>query len=197
MKDSKGAEIPHDQLAHRVLNRAQNVLQETGILLLSFLDHVPSHAIRKTMQKTAGMKIGSGSSVHRGLTVYDPSGIQIGEDTVVGERATLDGRGSLTIGNHVALASEVMIYNSQHDVQDEQFKPETKPVTIEDYVFIGPRAIVLPGVTIGRGAIVAAGAVVTKNVSPHTIVGGIPAREIGKRNVKDLSYKLGRPRLFR
>ncbi len=197
MKDSKGNEIPSGELGARILNRMQNILQESGIYLLSFLDHIPSHNVRKTIQRTAGMKIGKGSSVHRGLTVYDPSGITIGEDTVIGEKSTLDGRGSLRIGNHVALASEVMIYNSQHDVHDAEFKAETKPVIIEDYVFIGPRAIVLPGVTIGKGAVVAAGAVVTKNVEPLSIVGGVPAREIGKRNVKDLTYKLGRPRLFR
>jgi len=70
-------------------------------------------------------------------------------------------------------------------------------VNIKDYVFIGPRAIILPGVTIGRGAVVAAGAVVTKNVDELSIVGGVPAKEIGQRNGESLTYKLGRAAWFR
>ncbi|KKQ96441.1 MAG: Acetyltransferase, partial [Candidatus Woesebacteria bacterium GW2011_GWA1_39_12] len=69
-------------------------------------------------------------------------------------------------------------------------------VEIKDYVFIGPRAIILPGVSIGRGAVVAAGAVVTKNVPDFAIVGGVPAKVIGERKNKNLNYRLGRARLF-
>jgi maltose O-acetyltransferase len=67
---------------------------------------------------------------------------------------------------------------------------------IKDYVFIGPRAIILPGVTIGQGAVVAAGAVVTKDIPAKTIVGGVPAAVIGERKIEKLDYKLGRFRLF-
>jgi maltose O-acetyltransferase len=115
----------------------------------------------------------------------------------VGEKATLDGRARLSIGDHVDIASEVMIYNAEHDLNDPHFKAIQAPVTIGDYVFIGPRAIILPGVTIGRGAVVAAGAVVTKDVPEFTIVGGVPAKEIGERSLKDPQYRLGRAAWFR
>ncbi|KXK08969.1 MAG: 2,3,4,5-tetrahydropyridine-2,6-dicarboxylate N-acetyltransferase [Microgenomates bacterium OLB22] len=131
-----------------------------------------------------------------GTRFYHPSGIQIGDGTIIGEYATLDGRGRLTIGNHVDMASQVMLYTSEHDLGDAHFSPIIAPVTIEDYVFIGPRSIILPGVTIGKGAIVAAGAVVTKDVPTMTIVGGVPAKEIGKR-AGDIGYRLGRAALFR
>ena len=75
-------------------------------------------------------------------------------------------------------------------------KVVSSPVEIGDFVFIGPRAIILPGVKIGRGAVVAAGAVVTKDVSEYMVVGGVPAEVIGERGVKDLNYRLGRARLF-
>ncbi|OGK20708.1 hypothetical protein A3C23_05970 [Candidatus Roizmanbacteria bacterium RIFCSPHIGHO2_02_FULL_37_13b] len=128
---------------------------------------------------------------------YDPKNISIGEDSIIGEHAVLDGRDQLIIGNHVALASDVMIYNSEHDINDRDFKPITEKVVIEDYVFIGPRAIIMPGITIGKGSIVAAACVVTKDVPPFAIVAGVPAKIIGERQDKNLSYKLGRARWFR
>ena len=69
-------------------------------------------------------------------------------------------------------------------------------VRVGDYSFIGPRVIILPGVKIGTGAVVAAGAVVTKDVEDYAIVGGVPAVKIGERKNKNLHYKLGRARLF-
>jgi maltose O-acetyltransferase len=143
------------------------------------------------------MKIGRGSSIHMGTIFYDPHNISVGRDTIIGEKTVLDGRAPLKIGSHVDIASEVMIYNAQHDVSDEKFGAVAEPVQIEDYVFIGPRAIILPGVTIGRGAIVGAGAVVTKDVEPLQIVGGVPAKVIGERSLKDPKYKLGRAAWFR
>jgi maltose O-acetyltransferase len=132
-----------------------------------------------------------------GARFYDPRNVVIGEDSILGEGIVLDGRALLTIGSHVDIASEVMIYNSQHDTESETFQAEDKPVVIEDYVFIGPRAIILPGVRIGKGAVVAAGAVVTKDVAPFAVVGGVPAKIIGERKNKNLNYRLGRARWFR
>ncbi len=164
---------------------------------------IPSHTIRKFFYRLSGIKIGKGSTVHMMARIYDPRHIVIGEDTIVGERATLDGRkqlpnsqGGLEIGNHTDIASEVMIWTSQHDIQDPGFKAIEKKVVIGDYVFIGPRSIILPGITIGNSAIIAAGAVVTKDVDPFTIVAGTPAQKIGDRKSTNPSYKLGRARLF-
>src|SRR6185312_10282089 len=109
--------------------------------------------------------------------------------SIIGENIVFDGRDKITIGDHVDIASEVMIYNSEHDINDEKFKAITAPVEIGDYGFIGPRVIILPGVTIGKGAVVGAGAVVTKDVPEFAIVGGIPAKVVGERENKDLHYK--------
>jgi maltose O-acetyltransferase len=148
------------------------------------------------MYRMAGTHIGNGTNIHMWCNFYDPSNISIGQDTIIGDHAFLDGRARLTIGDHVAFASSVMVFNSEHQLDDPEFKAIQESVTIEDYVFIGPRAIILPGVTIGRGAVVAAGAVVTKDVPAMTVVGGVPAKEIRKRNIKELAYRLGRARLF-
>jgi len=164
---------------------------------------VPIHHVRRFFYRLFGVKIGSGSTIHMLARIYDPRFLSIGKDTIIGERATLDGRrqlpnsrGGLTIGDHVDIASEVMIWTSEHDLRSPGFSAIEEPVTIEDYVFIGPRAIILPGVKIGRGVVVAAGAVVTKDVPPGVIVGGVPAKEIGKRPIENLSYRLGRARWF-
>lgn len=166
-------------------------------VLIWIVGFIPSHHIRRFFYRVFGMKIGSGSTIHMALSTYNPSGITIGNDTIIGEWAVLDGRDTLKIGNHVDIATGVMIYNSEHDINDEKFKAITSPVEIEDYVFIGPRAIILPGVKIGKGAVVAAGAVVTKNVEEFKIVGGVPAKEIGERSNRDPQYKLGRAAWFR
>lgn len=197
MKDKTGKELSQNELFNKGLNRLRTVLLEFEVFVLHCIGFVPCHFIRRFFYRLAGVKIGAGSAVHTGARFYNPGNIEIGRDTIIGEKAVLDGRDKLIIGNHVDIASEVMIYNSEHDIESSNFQAVHKPVTVEDYVFIGPRAIILPGVAIGKGAVIAAGAVVTKNVDAFQIVGGIPAILIGKRNNTDLHYKLGRAAWFR
>ena len=127
---------------------------------------------------------------------FQPKNITIGNDTIIGDHVFLDGREKITIGDHVDVASQVLIYNSEHDIEDADFKARTETVEISDYVFIGPRCIILPGVHIGKGAVIAAGAVANKDVADYQIVGGVPAKVIGERKNKNLNYRLGRARLF-
>ena len=182
---------------NRVTRRIKTVFWEIVCFKLGVVGHIPSHFIRRFFYRLCGIKIGSGSTIHMNAVFYYPPNISIGNDTIIGERTVLDGRDKLIIGNHVDIATEVMIYNAEHDINEESFKGNSAPVTIEDYVFIGPRAIILPGITIKKGAVVAAGAVVTKDVSEFKIVGGVPAKEIGERENKNPNYKLGRAAWFR
>ena len=197
MKDKTGRNLSSEEVVRKVVNRFGNVLLEFEIMLLHIVGCIPSHHVRRFFYRLAGIQIGKGSTVHTGARFYDPRNIIIGEDTIIGEGVVLDGRGKLRIGDHVDIATGVMIYNCQHDVHSESFVPICAAVTIEDYVFIGPRVIIQPGAKIGRGAIVAAGAVVTKDVPDMAIVGGVPAVTIGPRKIKELNYKLGRARWFR
>lgn len=176
------------------------IVLEIENYILRIVGCIPLHHVRRFFYRLGGLSIGKGSTIHMGTIFYNASKIKIGNDTIIGENAVLDGRAKLTIGNHVDFASEVMVYNSQHDINEKDFaspdKVELGPVIIEDYVFVGPRAIILPGVTIGKGAVVGAGAVVTKDVAAMSIVGGVPAKEIGTRE-GELNYSLGRAAWFR
>jgi len=197
MLDKTGRQLSLKEVIEKMFQRLSNILLELEIFLLHLVGSIPSHHFRRWCYRLAGVKIGKGSTIHMGAVFYNPRGIIIGEDTIIGEKAVLDGREKIMIGNHVDIASEVMIYNSQHDIEDENFQAVNAPVMIEDYVFIGPRTIILPGVKIGKGAVIAAGAVVTKDVPPFAICGGVPAKIIGERRLKTLKYKLGRARWFR
>lgn len=195
-KDRMGRNLTLKQVYAKGVNRVYNWLADFCLMLVRCAGYVPLHHCRRFIYRLAGATIGKGSSIHMMATFFSLKNLKVGEDTVIGWRVFLDGRAPLTIGNHVDIASEVMIYNSQHDLDAEDFGDVLKPVVIEDYVFIGPRVIIIPGVKIGRGAAVAAGAVVTKDVAPMAIVGGVPAKEIRKRQLKNLHYRLGRARWF-
>ena len=132
-----------------------------------------------------------------GLEFRNPQNISVGNNCVINSNVLLDGRGGkLIIGNNVDIAQETNIWTLEHDVHDDMHSSCGSNVIIKDYVWIASRVTILPGVVIGKGAVVATNSVVTKSVSPMTIVAGIPAKEIGKRKSK-LNYTLNYKPLFK
>jgi len=197
MKDRMGRKLSTNQVFKKGLNRLSNIWLDFELLLLNAVSNlIPFHCIRKLFFQLSGVKIGKNSFIHMGSRFYFPPGVTIGEGTIVGDHCFLDGRATLVIGDHVGIASQVLIYNSEHDITSEDFGPIEEKVEIGDYVFIGPRVIIQPGVKIGKGAVVAAGAVVAGDVPEFEIWGGIPAKFIKRRDISDPHYKLGRARLF-
>jgi maltose O-acetyltransferase len=138
-----------------------------------------------TMGKMAGMgqcEIGG-----------NPSLLSVGDFSFIG-RATIQLMASVSIGNRVIINDGVTILTGTHDVNDEHFQLKTKPVVIGDYAWICTGALVLPGVTIGEGGVVAAGAVVTRDVPAYNVVAGNPARVVRANRSQKLDYK---PNLLR
>jgi len=119
--------------------------------------------------------------VYGGFNIRKPSKITVGQGSVIGHGVTLDGRNGIVIGKNVNFSSEVMVWTMQHDYNDPLFSAQGGPVIIGDYAWVSARAIILPGVTIGEGAVVAAGSVVTRDVASYAVVGGIPAKKIAER----------------
>lgn len=166
------------------------------LFLATLVGKVPSHTVRLLFYKTIlRMRIGKGSSIHWGARFFDPWKIVIRDHSIIGNDVFLDGREEIHIGSDVNIAAEVAIFTLEHNPDDPHFGTQGGPVEIGDYVVIGSRAMILPNVKIGEGAVVAAGAVVTKDVEPYTMVGGVPAKFIRYRN-RGLRYELEYRRWF-
>jgi len=165
------------------------------LYLLTTLGYVPSHRIRNFFYRHAGVRLDPSSSIHWRARFFHPEGLCVGPDTTLGNDAFFDARDGITIGACVCTAAELRIYTREHDIDDPHFAEIGGPVVIHDFVCIGSRVTILPRVTVGEGAVIASGAVVTKDVAPYTLVGGVPAKFIRDRP-RDLRYKLGYAKKF-
>ncbi|MCA9932346.1 MAG: acyltransferase [Anaerolineales bacterium] len=162
--------------------------------LLDFLAEVtgklPSHTIRFFVYRyVLKISIGQQTSIHRNCRFYNSKGILIKNNTVINRDVLLDGRKGLIIGSNVSISEGTAIFSLEHDPNSQTFAAKGAPVIIDDYVFIGSRAIILPGIHIEKGAVIGAGSIVTRNVPAYTIVAGVPARSIGQRSTH-LTYFL-------
>lgn len=155
-----------------------------------FVSRIPIQSWRMAAYRALGVRIGDKSTLLMGTEMHMALGVSIGPNTIINGHCHLDGRGGLIIGENVNISSHVLLIAGSHLVNDPSFTGYAEEIIIEDYVWLCTRCTILSGVTIGRGAVVAAGAVVTKSVEPFTIVGGVPARKIGERS-SDLRYNLG------
>jgi acetyltransferase-like isoleucine patch superfamily enzyme len=114
------------------------------------------------------------------VVVYGAESLRFGSDVDVDAFVVLRASGGLTIGSRVVIGAHAVLTSRGHPVAPPRFgRTEDAPVVIGDDVWVGASAVVLPGVTVGRGSVVAAGAVVTRDVPPGTVVGGVPARVLG------------------
>lgn len=150
----------------------------------------PSRTLRRLFLAGWLHRLGQGTGVQLDCRFLNGRKVSLGQRNVINFGTLVDGRGyGVTVGDDVSIGPEATILTLGHDPQSPQFADRGGPVMIGDRAWIGYGALVLPGVTIGEGAVVAAGAVVTKDVAPYTIVGGNPARPIGQRE-QALDYRL-------
>lgn len=150
------------------------------------LTFLPIHSIRVFyLRYFLNIKIGKSSFIHMGARFEGK--IVIGRNSVIGRKCILIG--NITIKNNVSITAEAYIFTISHLVNDPDFKCFYTEVILEDHSWIGARAIIQPGVQIGKGAVLGSGAIATKSIPDYTIYAGVPAKQIGERN-KEINYEL-------
>jgi acetyltransferase-like isoleucine patch superfamily enzyme len=200
-------------LPHEIRSQPTGATAREGgrarLLLIRILNYVtnyvvaavPSFALRRWwLERVVGIDWGTGGALHLHcfIWMYTPrrvreNNVRFGKNVYINRGCTLDLRGTLTIGDNVSISPDVTVLTATHGLNDPTFGIEHHSVTIEDHVWIGTRALILPGVRLGRGSVVAAGAVVTRDVAPLEVVGGVPARHIGDRDASATQYNLDGP----
>lgn len=175
-------------LAHS-MSRVDYVVETAFNKLIT---HIPLRRLRVGWLRMAGAQLAPDVAIYCGAQVLNPGGLRIGRRGAVGWRTVLDARGGICIGDDVNVASDCHILTADHDTRSPGFEARFAPVVLEDFVSLGTRCLVLKGVTIERGGVAAAGAVVTRDVRASTIVAGVPAREIGTRPI-ELHYSIVSP----
>jgi len=152
---------------------------------------VPSIAARlRYYRRVLGYSIGAHTAVLLGARFYAVGGLRIGAHSIVHGASRLDSRGGLTIGENVSISERVTILTADRDVMRPGFAYRTRPVVVEDFAFIGAGALILPGVTIGRGAIVGAGSVVARSVPERGVHLGTTLRTGRERPEAALDYTI-------
>lgn len=154
----------------------------------AFVFPLVSNRYRKFLLKLFGAKIRLHVRIYRSAKIYAPWNLEIIGDhgpVCIGPRVEIYNKDKVVFGNDIVVSQDSYICTATHDVTSPSMKLVTKPIIINDQVWIAAKATILPGVTIGEGSVVGACAVVAKDVPPWSIVVGNPAHIVGKRELKD------------
>ncbi|MDM9631144.1 acyltransferase [Robiginitalea aurantiaca] len=180
-------------------------MKKIKTIILAFWNYIfndwlmglPFHSIRYFLLRQRLNKVGQGNFFRMYTEIRNPRKIYIGNWNSFNQRILLDGRGGkLIIGDYVDIGQETNIWTLEHDPNSDNHATKGGDVVIEDYVWIASRVTILPGVKIGKGAVIATGSIVTKDIPPMTIAAGVPAKIIGKRKSK-LKYNPSKKYWFR
>lgn len=190
--DENGIRIYHKSMGNNMSKPIKLIYYAVTLWGNRIINKLPSRHVRKLFYQILGAKFGNNCFPCRRVEMLFPKGINLGDNVSVGWFAELDARGGIFVGHDTNISSHVKLITGSHDINDSNFTADFLPIYIGHHCWIGTGAMVLQGVKIGDGAVVAAGAVVTKDVDPWTIVGGVPAKKIGIRK-DDVNYKNGKP----
>ena len=177
---------------------ARDIVRATAKYVTNgLIQHIPFFTLRHWWyRRVLGWELHPSASVLMGQQVQmaglraSGAHVSIGEGSVINQGCLLYTTGGLQIGRQVSISAGAWLITGSHDINAPDFRAAFHPIVIEDYAWIGSRATILAGIHIGEGAVVMAGAVVARDVEPYTIVGGVPARPVGVRTLRNPSYDL-------
>jgi putative colanic acid biosynthesis acetyltransferase WcaF len=170
---------------------ASRWLPPPEVMLNATVGLIPFASARMRAYRAAGVRLEDPASgiIMRGTEVFHPHRLELGQRTIVGRHCLLDARGGIRLGRDVNVSSYTRFMTAKHVIDDPDFGATYDPVVVGDRVWIALGATILGGVEIGEGAVIAAGAVVTRDVAPFMVVGGVPAAPLRER-ARDLHYRL-------
>lgn len=164
--------------------------------MLLLTSYVPSHSVRNFMYRHVfQIHLAKTACIYYGVEIRAPWNLYIDDGTIIGDKAILDARNGIYIGKNVNLSTGVWIWTMQHNVNSENFSSEGAPVFISDRSWLSCRTVILPGVHVAEGTVIAAGAVCTKDTEPFKIYGGVPCKKINERSSR-LNYMFNGKSLF-
>jgi acetyltransferase-like isoleucine patch superfamily enzyme len=181
-----------DRPAHRLKDTLRAFRPSRGAAELvhnRLLTHVPLNDLRMAYLRRLGMKAGPHVYLFGSSEVLAPQNLVIAGNCHIGRYCQIDARGGIELGRNVVIASHTLLITADHDPNAPDFDGRLGKIVLQDRVWLGSRVVVLKGVTVGEGAVVAAGSVVHRDVAPYSIVSGVPAVSIGERS-RDLSYQI-------
>ena len=139
------------------------------------------HPLRNIILRLFGAELPNKTLIYRTVKIFAPWNLSIGLHSCIGPRVEIYNKGKVRTGDNVVIPQDAYLCTASHDISSECMSLVLKPIVIQDMAWIASHAIILPGVTVGEGAVVGAGSVVARDVPPWTVVAGNPAREIKKR----------------
>lgn len=176
---------PCTQLYHFI----KNVLTGIEWMWIRLFLAIPSKHVRMFFLNChKGVHIHHSVPIYRGFSWRNGGDFVVGKGSSIGINNMFDSRMGLYIGKNVCFSDRVTIWTLQHDYNDMNFSTKGGSVKIGDFVWVGCNVVILPGVSIGEGAVLASGCVVTKDVDSYTVVGGIPAKKIAERKRQNYNY---------
>ena len=165
-------------------------INKKELIYNSFINNVPSRRIRKYLLKKFLASFGIRNGVQMNCKFINGKDIYLGNHNAINFGCVFDARRiDIRLGNDVSIGPEALILSFGSGYKDREADNERKETFIDDYSYISYGSIILPGVKIGKGAVVGAGSVVFNDIKPYTIVSGNPARFIKRRN-KTLDYRI-------
>ncbi|MGF1575106.1 MAG: WcaF family extracellular polysaccharide biosynthesis acetyltransferase [Cyanophyceae cyanobacterium] len=148
---------------------------------------IPFSGLKVWVLRLFGSQIGTGVRIKPGVRVKFPWRLRVGNFVWIGEDAWLDNLAEITLEDHVCLSQGVYLCTGNHDWSQPQFTLRTAPIRVQAGSWIGAKAVVGPGETVGSGAVLTLGSVANRDLDPMTIYAGNPAQPIKSRNVADIS----------